>query len=455
MMVWLRQSIVPAYLLLCLLVGGSAQAIIGNAVLQLLGLAILVWAAIAPATERSSRASRQLGWLVVIALGLVAIQLVPLPEFLWSSLPGRAAISDGFEVLGVAPGWMPISLAPYDGMATVLAVIPPLAILAAVLRLRHSPPRWIAIALLAGTLGGIMLGVLQATSPDVLQSPWYLYRYSNFGIATGFFANSNHMASLLVVSIPFVVALASAASVSSEDPRKRLASLAIGLGGLVLLLVGLMINTSLAGFGLAVPVTIASVLLILKPRQRWVRTSGIAMMALSVVAFLAVIATPLSQNFESSGSATSVATRQAMLEGSVDAIRAYGPVGTGLGTFRNVFATFEDPSAVDQTYVNHAHDDYLELLVEFGLPGLFVIGLFLAWWAAAARQVVRSPAYDHFAAAGLIGSAAVLIHSLVDYPLRTAAMSSVFAACLALMLTARHSATSADDLRPTRHVVID
>ena len=49
-----------------------------------------------------------------------------------------------------------------------------------------------------------MLGVLQATSADVLQSPWYLYRYSNFGIATGFFANSNHMASLLVVSIPFV-----------------------------------------------------------------------------------------------------------------------------------------------------------------------------------------------------------------------------------------------------------
>jgi len=350
-----------------------------------------------------------------------------------------------------------MSLAPYDGMATVLALLPPLAILASLIRLRPSPPRWIAIALLLGALGGIMLGALQTSSPDAIHSRWYLYPYSNFGFATGFFANSNHMASLLVVSIPFVFALATSSDPgsSSEDSRKRIASLSVGVGGLLLLLVGLTINGSLAGFGLAVPVTVATILLISRPRRRWMRGGAYIVLALSIAGLIATIATPLNGTNATTDDAISVSTRQEMAEGSVRVIRNYGIVGTGLGTFPSVYPTIENPALVDSTYVNHAHNDYLELLVELGLPGLIMIILFLLWWGGAARQLLRSPAYNHYATAGMIGSAAVLVHSLVDYPLRTAAMSSVFAACLAVMLVARHSATSASDLRPTRHVVID
>ena len=53
--------------------------------------------------------------------------------------------------------------------------------------------------------------------------------------------------------------------------------------------------------------------------------------------------------------------------------------------------------------------------------------LFLAWWGRSVAQMVRSPASDQFAYAGAIASAALLVHSLVDFPLRTAAMSAVFA----------------------------
>ena len=57
-----------------------------------------------------------------------------------------------------------------------------------------------------------------------------------------------------------------------------------------------------------------------------------------------------------------------------------------------------------------------------------------------------------FAAA--IASAAVMLHSAVDYPLRTAAMSAVFAMCLALILQSRRSVQSDSDLRPARHLVV-
>jgi lipoprotein signal peptidase len=67
-------------------------------------------------------------------------------------------------------------------------------------------PGWLALSILVGTVAAILLGTLQVSSPIPTQSPWYLYRRTNHGVATGFFANSNHMATLLVVSLAFLAA---------------------------------------------------------------------------------------------------------------------------------------------------------------------------------------------------------------------------------------------------------
>ncbi len=451
----LRQGIVPAYLFLCLLVGGSGQGIWANVFLQLAAVAIIAWAFLHRRTEPHLLSVRRLGVLVALLLGLIALQLIPLPPAIWTGLSGRAMIADGFALLGLAPAWQPLSLAPYDGVATALALLPPLAVLAAMIRLRPSPSRWIAVAVIAATVAGIFLGALQVASSEPMKSPFYLYKFSNFGVATGFFANSNHMATLLVIAIPFVIALAARGALGTEDKRKRYAAIAVGIGGLAVLLVGLAINGSLAGFGLAPVVAVVSVLLIVRPRQRWARGGALAAGAIGLAAFVALVATPLGNWLPSAGATTSIATRQEMREHSVEAIGAFGLAGSGLGSFVSVYPLFEDPDSVDRTYVNHAHNDYLELTLETGLPGVILILLFLAWWAAAARQVIKSPAYDQYAMAGMVASAAVLIHSAVDYPLRTASISSLFAMCLALMLVSRHNASSSDDLRPTRHVVID
>ena len=114
----------------------------------------------------------------------------------------------------------------------------------------------------------------------------------------------------------------------------------------------------------------------------------------------------------------------------------------------------EDPARVDRYYVNHAHDDYLELAVETGLPGIILMLLFLAWWGRSAWRMLSSPAPDQFAMAGAIASWAMLLHSAVDYPLRTAAMSAAFAMCLALIIQTRRTAGRDTDLRPVRHLVV-
>ena len=169
-----REAAAPLYLLLCLLLGGSVQGIWANMLLQLLGLGLLAWAALARTSDPLDRTQKQ---LVAVILSRPRwsslLQLVPLPPAVWDKLGGRAPIADGFRLLGVAAPWQPLSLAPYDTLATMFVLIPPLALLAAVVAPRPPRKSWLALALLAGTLAGILLGALQVGSADPDNSPWY------------------------------------------------------------------------------------------------------------------------------------------------------------------------------------------------------------------------------------------------------------------------------------------
>jgi O-antigen ligase len=446
----IRPYVAPAYLFLCLILGGSAQGVWGSAVLRLLAIAIIAWALLDRRDRQPiPRSLKQLVMLIVLGLALGLIQLVPLPIDTWASLPGRGQFLDGFRLLSLDPRFMPLSLAPYDTLDTLLALLPPLAMLAAMVRFRDFSTVSLAAALIGGTLAGVLLGVLQVTSGDPVHSPWYPYRESNFGLATGFFANSNHMASLLLVTVPFIAALGAAAQKKSGDVRLRSAALALVGGGVLLIILGLALNGSLAGLGLGGPVILASLLVLIGSKARFAR-AALAVIGIGSLAALAMLwASPVTH-----GAETSVLSRQQIVSGSVELVREFGPVGTGLGTFEKAYRLSEDPAAVDRYYVNHAHDDYLELAVETGLPGVVLLLLFLAWWVRTVRQMLQSPAADQFAYAGAIASAALLLHSAVDYPLRTAAMSTVFAMCLALIVQSRRDAGSSTDLRPARHLVV-
>jgi hypothetical protein len=85
---------------------------------------------------------------------------------------------------------------------------------------------------------------------------------------------------------------------------------------------------------------------------------------------------------------------------------------------------------------------------------LVLLVLFLAWWAFASARIWRSPSSSNFARAATIATAAMLAHSVVDFPLRTAAMASVFAALIALMT--QRSVTTASprtgEQQTVRHV---
>ncbi len=126
----------------------------------------------------------------------------------------------------------------------------------------------------------------------------------------------------------------------------------------------------------------------------------------------------------------------------MQAAKAYLPVGSGLGTFVPVYASFEKPEdTLLNTYANHAHNDAAELWLETGLLGLAFMALFVFWFGRRSLAIWRSAPpigatevdWSLVRAATII-IALILAHSFVDYPLRTGAMMAVMAFCCALLI---------------------
>ena len=289
-MSWARAAVLPAYLFLCLLIGGSTQGIWANAVLQLLAIAILGWAIVTREPQPMPIAARRLPQIVG-GLGLLfAIQLVPLPPALWSAVPGRGFIASGFELLGMRLPWLPLSMAPYDTAAAALTLLPPLAVLVGMLRLRAWSVAWMLGAIVLAAVISVMLGVLQVTGGD---GAWYFYRITNLGIAVGTFANANHFATLMLIAIPLLAALATTQwrAAAAAAPQQRSLTGALAVAAAAVLGIGIVINGSAAILLLGLPVVVGSAMLAtrLSPRRLRQGLAGIALMLAIAAATLATV----------------------------------------------------------------------------------------------------------------------------------------------------------------------
>ncbi|WP_245469463.1 O-antigen ligase family protein, partial [Mesorhizobium sp. M7A.F.Ca.CA.002.03.2.1] len=97
--------------------------------------------------------------------------------------------------------------------------------------------------------------------------------------------------------------------------------------------------------------------------------------------------------------------------------------GVGFGSFPKVYQIYEKGEMIFKPYVNHAHNDYLELALEGGAPVVFLVAayaiLLFAFSVTARRDPLQKMAF--------LSVSFLLVHSLVDYPLRTAALAMTFA----------------------------
>jgi len=121
------------------------------------------------------------------------------------------------------------------------------------------------------------------------------------------------------------------------------------------------------------------------------------------------------------------ARRWTMTKGTLRVFLAHPITGTGLGTLVVEFPRYD--TDYDGKLVDHAHNDYAELLAELGLPGA-ICGIAFLWLllqasirALQTTQIYFSVAY-HIAA--LVACAGLLFHSFVDFNLHIPSNALLF-----------------------------
>ena len=343
---------------------------------------------------------------------------------------------------------MPFSVAPEATISAALALLPPLAMLFWILRGPCQGWTWLVVATLAAAGVSIMVALWQAGS----SAPWYPYRHSSLGAATGLFANSNHLASLMLCAVPLLAAIG-ADLLSSRESKVAGQRAAIATALLLCaaaLVGGILLNGSLAVVLLGGPMLLASALLLFPAsagRASWtIVTAG----CVALVVGGALIASGALSLERWSGQG-SIAERIEILRASLTLAGTYAPWGSGFGTFPAVYRLFEDPQAVKAVFVNHVHNDLLELIIETGVIGSAWFAALLWWWVSRALYHWRSPTASAAAKAFTLVSCGLLLHSLVDFPLRTPGLAALFATALAVMAS---RATPAIGPKP-RHLTLD
>jgi len=443
----LKLAILPTFLFLCLILGGSSRGVVANMVLQVTATLILAWALLSGDPPAMTSAARRL-LLIVAAVGLLfVVQLLPLPPAMWTALPGRDFLVRGYALLGMPQPWMPLSLSPYDTMASALTLLPPLALFLAMLRLRSWRAEHMFLGLLGGTGVSILLGILQVRSGV----GWYFYDITNRGVAVGAFANANHFATLLLIAIPVFCAVAVDRWREWEGVESRPLAVVVSAVGLAFLLAGILMCRSAAFLLLGPPVVAATVLMAFRLKPKRMGQGLVAVALLVVLAGSALVFA--GDRIPGWGTSASVETRKQYWATSVDAAQGQALTGWGFGAFQQAYRRYEDASAVDRFYVNHAHNDYAEIAVEGGIPALLLVLVFLGWWVAQSWSAWKSPGAMLVQKAASIASAAILMHSFFDFPLRTAAISACLAVCLALLAGARGAAKLREEDRP-RHATL-
>jgi hypothetical protein len=409
-----------------------------------------LWAGwlLAPRTARPADTGHSplLAMLLLSPLLLACVQLTPLPPDLWMALPGHALYADTLRLAGVTGAtWRPLSISPDATCASLLASVPiAAAFLLAYLGTRDHA-RLLVRVVVAVAFCEVALGLLQVSGGE--NSPLY-FGYQTYGAPIGTFANRNHYANYLAMALAAYVWLAyeslhpprhgAEGSRRSGGAFTSRHAMAIWVAGALVLVLGILMTRSRGAASFGLPMALAALAVGALRVGGWSRGWRFALpvAALLVIAAGAMIGfgTVLSR-LSAAQLAGSAGYRGTLARESFEGAMAFWPWGSGWGTYEFAVQRFLPASIAG--YPNHAHQDYIEMLFEGGLPFVLFAAAFL--WLAGNRALLllstarRERKLDHdamacaFCGLGLLG---LLLHSLVEFNLRIPA-NAILGALLA------------------------
>ena len=442
-------AIVPCAVLLvaCLtLGGGTAVGFLSDVLLQLFAIPVLLaclWRLMdVTASAKHAR------WELLFCLGVILVpllQLVPLPPSLWTTLPNREPLVATFDLLGRELPWAPISVSPRATWLSAMSLLPPLAVFLGTLLLSYRERRLLSILVLAIGVISVFLGLSQVAQGH--NSPLRFFEITNRTEAVGFFANRNHFAALLYALTLFAAVWVAEAAAPLNAQRARLdaawmLAVAASVAVLVVILAGQAMARSRTGLVLTILALFGAFAIAMTGRRSGSGATPAKLLAVAItLALMLGVQYALFRIAQRLGDDPLQDARILFARKTFEAAKAFMPFGSGMGTFAQVYALLEKPQdALLDVYANRAHNDLLELSLEAGVAGLGLITLFVVWFLARSVQVwarrdISLGAFDvSLARAATLVVALLIAHSILDYPLRTAAIMAIMAFACGLLV---------------------
>jgi len=413
--------------MLVFILGGGARGDIQSLIILRPAAVLISCLALFTLKREHIRRYRTLFIIALLTLALILLHLVPLPPALWRSLPGRDFVSNVDATAGLGEVWRPISLTPLATWNAFYSMFVPLGVLLLGAQLSAEDQRYLLRVIIGlGLLSGV-LGLMQVLGDP--EGSLYFYRVTNNGSAVGLFANRNHQAVLLACLIPMLALLASQETRNSEAARARV-YIAVAISFVLVPLI--LVTGSRAGVALGLLGLLSVPLLYRKPKagasERRIAAPRALTIALGILAVMAIAVVTIVLG-------RAEAFNRIMTPDAVDEIRfkvwgpiarlawQYFPFGSGIGGFAEVYQVDEPDQMLGINYLNHAHNDWLEVYMTGGLPASLLLGVAVICWLRCTflvwRPTTGTPTRDiQFGRLGSILLLMLALASVGDYPLR-------------------------------------
>ena len=279
-----------------------------------------------------------------------------------------------------------------------------------------------------------LFAVLQGLAPN--GKLYWIWALEQGGSIYGPYVNHNHYAGLMEMLMPFPLVLA--ATRFTNGNRK------IAVAGIAALMAGsIFLSGSRGGMAAFVAqMVVLGVLLIRKREGSWKQPLMLgAFLAVVIVFLIWMGGNELTRRLVSIHSeAREEINGGVRLSIDRDCLRMLIKrpfLGWGLGAFPIVYPEFR--SFYTTFFVNHAHNDYLQLLVETGLAGFSIAVWFLVLMFRQAAHKLNNwteTASGAMTVAAVLGCVGILVHSFLDFNLQIPANAALFYVLCAIAASA-------------------
>jgi O-antigen ligase len=291
---------------------------------------------------------------------------------------------------------------------------------------------WKSFAWFLVILGGLV-SLLAIVQSFTFNGKLYWFRVLRPGVVPfGPFVNHNHFAGFVELVSPLGLAMLLAGAVRRDKLPVLLLLTVLPIGALAL-------SASRGGIISFFFECVLLTVLVRKKgeaKRQLLMAGGLALVAGLLALWLGLGSTV--ERFSHSGSGDLAHDRRVSIDRDTwKIVRDHPWTGTGLGTLETVFPRYE--SYYDGLVVDHAHNDYLELLADTGLIGGVCLAGFialLAWRGLANVRRARGPDARALYTGALVGCAGLLLHSFADFNMHIPSNALLFLLLAAMATSA-------------------